>query len=353
MTQGNLTLDGIVKNYGSTRALDGVSTTVPGGSLTVIVGPSGCGKSTLLNAVAGLLTVDDGRISLDGSDVTTTPIGDRDLGMVFQDYALYPHMSVAKNIGFGLDLQRRHGDRTLTKELVAQRVEESARIVQIVELLDRRPAQLSGGQKQRVALARAIVRSPRLLLLDEPLSALDAQLRATARAELLRLHRTLGSTIIMVTHDQHEALSMATNLVVMDKGQIIQAGAPDELYSRPVNEFVARFVGSPSMNIHTVGGRRIGWRPRAGLLTATAPGAQQPSIPGRVDLAGTVEVREFSGDAWLLTVLLDGSDDQVRVEFHGTEGVPLPGADLRISVPEAGIHEFDLQGWALTKEVAA
>lgn len=351
MTRGTLTVDGIVKTYGSTRALDGVSTIIPGGSLTVIVGPSGCGKSTLLNVIAGLLPVDAGTIALDGTVVTDKPVGDRDLGMVFQDYALYPHMSVAKNIGFGLDLERRHGDRSLTREVITERVQRASAMMQIQELLDRRPSQLSGGQKQRVALARATVRSPRVLLLDEPLSALDAQLRATAREELLRLHGALSSTIIMVTHDQHEALSMATNLVVMNHGRIIQAGSPDELYSHPVNEFVARFVGSPAMNIHTVEGRRIGWRP--GAATVASSGDTTRADMAAVPLLGTVEVREFAGDSWTLTVLLDQSGDRVRVHFPRTDGVPLPGQQVRIDVPEATIKQFDAQGNSLTAAVTA
>lgn len=347
MTQGALTIDSITKTYGSTRALDAVSTTVPGGSFTVIVGPSGCGKSTLLNIIAGLLPVDSGRIALDGEDVTRKPVGARDLGMVFQDYALYPHMSVARNIGFGLDLQRRHGDRSLTREVIDERVAEAARMVRIDELLGRRPAQLSGGQKQRVALARAVVRHPRILLLDEPLSALDAQLRSTAREELLRLHASLGTTIVMVTHDQHEALSMATHLVVMNNGRIIQAGAPGELYARPVDEFVAQFVGSPAMNVHTVEGRRLGWRPGAAVLGRSAGSADA------LHLHGAVEVREFAGESWTLTVLLGNQGDRVRVHCPTTAIIPEPGDRVEFAVPAAQIHEFDAQGQRLREEDAA
>jgi multiple sugar transport system ATP-binding protein len=352
MTVGNLTVEGLVKTYGSTRALDDVTSDIPGGSLTVIVGPSGCGKSTLLNIIAGLLPVDHGRILLDEQDVTTKPLGERDLGMVFQDYALYPHMTIAKNISFGLDLKRRHGDRSLTPAIIRSRVVEAAQMVRIEELLDRKPSQLSGGQKQRVALARSVVRHPRLLLLDEPLSALDAQLRATAREELLRLHSALRSTIVMVTHDQHEALSMATHLIVMNGGRIIQAGPPSELYAHPVDEFVARFVGSPAMNIHAIDGRRIGWRPGSGAVRVAEDARDLPAGQA-IEIDGTVDVREYSGDSWLLSVILDDADTRVRVDYPRPDNVPLPGQRVRITIPQGALHEFDHEGRTVARKVAA
>ncbi|HMN07839.1 MAG TPA: sn-glycerol-3-phosphate ABC transporter ATP-binding protein UgpC [Gemmatimonadaceae bacterium] len=241
---GSVRLDGVAKRFDGSgaAAVDGVSLTITDGEFAVFVGPSGCGKTTVLRMIAGLETPTAGRIFIDGRDVTDLPPRERDIAMVFQNYALYPHLSVRENIAFGLRMRR-----VAPREIV-QRVARVADSLGIGELLDRRPAQLSGGQRQRVALARAIVREPAVFLFDEPLSNLDAQVRAQTRGELVRLHRRLGTTMIYVTHDQVEAMTMAQRVAVMNKGRVEQQAPPLEVYRAPSTLFVATFVGSPSIN---------------------------------------------------------------------------------------------------------
>ena len=238
-----LAIAGIVKRFGAVAVLDGISLDVASGEFMVLLGPSGCGKSTLLNVIAGLEEAQAGRIVIGGEDVTDREPRDRNIAMVFQSYALYPTMSVRRNMGFGLRMRgtsRREADRL---------VEEAARLLQIETLLARRPSQLSGGQRQRVAIGRAIVRQPKIFLFDEPLSNLDAKLRAEMRLELKELHRRLGATIVYVTHDQVEAMTLATRIAVMNGGGIEQIGAPQEVYDRPASLFVARFTGALPMNL--------------------------------------------------------------------------------------------------------
>ncbi|MCM3924016.1 ABC transporter ATP-binding protein, partial [Frankia sp. AiPs1] len=281
MTTDGITLAGIVKRYGAHPALDVPRLGVPAGSLTVVVGPSGCGKSTGLRVVAGLETPDEGRVLIDGTDVTHLPPGERGVALVFQDFALYPHMTVERNIDFGLRLAARH-DRRFgpSRAEISSRVAEVCAMLGLSELRRRRPEQLSGGERQRVGLARAIVRRPAVLLLDEPLSSLDAQLRQRARAELVRLHRELGNTVVLVTHDQLEALSMGTNLVVMNRGRVIQAGPPEQVYRYPADTFVATFLGSPPMNLHSVAPAGDG-RVLAGPgVAARLPGPPPPRAAG-------------------------------------------------------------------------
>ncbi|HLS49495.1 MAG TPA: ABC transporter ATP-binding protein [Actinomycetaceae bacterium] len=337
----DITLRAVTKEYGATTAVDSLDLDVPHGALAVVVGPSGCGKSTLLNILAGLTPVTSGRVYMGAEEVTHSPVGGREIGMVFQDYALYPHMTVARNIGFGLMLQaRRSRSASLTKSVIDRRVRAAAAQLGLTELLDRKPAQLSGGQRQRVALARAIVRRPGVLLLDEPLSALDAQLRASARAEIMRVHREIDATMLLVTHDQHEALSMATHLIVMNAGKVVQAGAADELYRNPVNEFVAQFVGTPAMNIHDGArdGERVGWRPSHGAVIASAAEAD----PGALVLTGRVEVREFTGEGALLTCLTPEGPVTVVDTDSGLN--PQPGDHITIAVPQRRLHVFDSTG---------
>ena len=237
----------IVKKFGKVVAVDHVNLKIEDGEFFTLLGPSGCGKTTTLRIVAGLEFPDEGDVLIDDKVVTHLHPRDRDVAMVFQNYALYPHMTVYENISFPLEVRRKqHG---LSKEEIHKRVVEVARFLGIEELLDRYPSQLSGGQQQRVALARALVRKPRVWLLDEPLSNLDAKLRILMRAELRKLQKTLGITTIYVTHDQVEAMSMSDRIAVMNKGKVLQVGSPDELYNKPMDVFVATFIGSPSMNI--------------------------------------------------------------------------------------------------------
>ena len=238
-----ISFDNVSKLYGSVTALNELSLDIENGEFLVLVGPSGCGKSTALRLLAGLEEVSAGRISIGDRTVNDINAKDRNLAMVFQSYALYPHMSVYDNIAFGLKL------RKLPKAEIAERVNEAARILGIEELLKRKPRQLSGGQRQRVALGRAIVRQPAAFLLDEPLSNLDAKLRVQTRAELAKLHERLGATFIYVTHDQVEAMTMASRIAVLDEGVLQQTGTPAELYAKPRNLFVAGFIGSPAMNL--------------------------------------------------------------------------------------------------------
>ncbi|MAN45403.1 MAG: sugar ABC transporter ATP-binding protein [Hyphomonas sp.] len=231
------------KAYGTFEVLHGVSIDIPDGEFVILVGPSGCGKSTLLRMIAGLETISSGEIAIGNLVVNDLPPKKRDIAMVFQSYALYPHMTVAENMGFSLKLARR------SKAEIDQKVGEAADILGLRPLLARKPAQLSGGQRQRVAMGRAIVRNPAVFLFDEPLSNLDAQLRVQMRSEIKALHQRLKTTTVYVTHDQVEAMTMADRIVVMNDGKVEQVGAPLELFDRPANLFVARFIGSPSMNM--------------------------------------------------------------------------------------------------------
>ena len=238
----SLVIDDVTKHYGAFRAIKGVSFSVERGEFIVMVGPSGCGKSTLLRIIAGLEPITAGRVVISDRDVTNLEPADRGVAMVFQNYALYPHMNVAQNMGFGLKMSGR------PRAEVEAAVRRAAEILQITEHLDKRPKELSGGQKQRVAIGRAITRAPEVFLFDEPLSNLDAALRSQMRVELSRLHSDLKATMVYVTHDQTEAMTMADRIVVINNGEIEQVGSPLDLYNRPGNVFVAGFLGSPRMN---------------------------------------------------------------------------------------------------------
>src|SRR5437667_3125588 len=238
-----VTLDGVRKSFGDREVVHGVSCAVGDGELVVVVGPSGCGKSTLLRMVAGLETVSAGTVAIDGRVVNGVEPKARDIAMVFQNYALYPHMSVYDNMAYGLRMRR------MTRREIRTRVDRAAAILQLDGLLQRKPRQLSGGQRQRVAMGRAIVRDPKVFLFDEPLSNLDAQLRVQMRVEIKRLQQELGTTSLYVTHDQVEAMTLADRLIVMNAGNVDQIGPPLELYERPATTFVARFIGSPAMNL--------------------------------------------------------------------------------------------------------
>jgi multiple sugar transport system ATP-binding protein len=337
---GDIRLVGLTKSYGTATALDAIDLHIPAGSLTVIVGPSGCGKSTLLRVLSGLETATSGELTIGGHPVAGQDAGDRDVAMVFQDYALYPHMSVAANLSFGLRLQARHDRRSgPSKAAIAERVAQVAGLLGLEGLLDRKPAQLSGGQRQRVALGRAIIRRPQVLLLDEPLSALDSQLRASARGEILRLHREIGATLVLVTHDQHEALSMATHLVVMDSGRVAQSGTAEELFHSPATEFVAAFVGSPAMNLQPEGDGRVGWRANDARLRADAAGAADTD---GLRVAGTAEMCEFTGDGQQVTVR-DGDRTFVITQREGEQWLRA-GDPVHAVIAPFQLHHFDRNG---------
>ena len=237
-----VTLKHVVKQFGAAKAVDDLSIAIEDREFAVLVGPSGCGKTTALRMIAGLETVTSGEIYIGDTLVNDMAPKDRDIAMVFQSYALYPHMNIRENMGFGLKI------RQLPKDEIDARVHEAADILGLEDLLDRKPKELSGGQRQRVAVGRAIVRKPKLFLFDEPLSNLDAKLRVAMRAEISKLHRRLGATIIYVTHDQVEAMTMADRIFIMNRGVLQQSGAPMDVYLRPANRFVAGFIGSPAMN---------------------------------------------------------------------------------------------------------
>src|SRR6266571_9124900 len=265
-----VTLDGVRKSFGAREVVHGVSCAVADRELVVVVGPSGCGKSTLLRMVAGLETVSAGTVAIDGRIVNGVEPKDRDIAMVFQNYALYPHMSVYDNMAYGLKMRR------MGRAEITARVERAAAILQLAELLDRKPRQLSGGQRQRVAMGRAIVRDPKVFLFDEPLSNLDAKLRVAMRAEIKALHQRLKTTTVYVTHDQVEAMTMADRIVVMHDGVVEQIGPPLELYDHPRNLFVAQFIGSPAMNVINGKLRRAG----DDAVVETEDGVRWPVLRG-------------------------------------------------------------------------
>jgi ABC-type sugar transport system ATPase subunit len=330
-----IALEQIAKTYPNGHtAVKGVDLEVRDGEFMVLVGPSGCGKSTLLRLIAGLETPDAGRILLAGQDVTLVGPQNRDLAMVFQSYALYPHMTVRDNLAYGLRVRR-----TDSAAIVA-RISVVAEALELDTLLDRRPSQLSGGQRQRVALGRAMVREPKAFLFDEPLSNLDPSLRAQARAELLRLHRRLETTIVYVTHDQEEAMTLADRVAVMRAGVIEQVAPPLEVYSRPANTFVARFIGSPPMN----------------LLPAPLPGVSAPPdaligvrphdiVVGEQGVLGaTVDLVEPRGHDAVVHLTLQGEARHELVAVVAASAAPSPGRDVRVSFRGHAVHLFDRQG---------
>jgi multiple sugar transport system ATP-binding protein len=300
------------------------------GEFLVLVGPSGCGKSTTLRALAGLEPVDSGQLRIDGRDVTGVEPGDRDIAMVFQNYALYPHLSVAKNMGFALKLAK------MPAKQIEERVRNAAEMLGLEEFLDRKPKDLSGGQRQRVAMGRAIVRDPKVFLMDEPLSNLDAKLRVQTRSELAALQRRLGTTTVYVTHDQVEAMTMGDRVAVLKEGILQQVAPPRELYDRPVNEFVAGFIGSPSMNLFPGDGVTLGVRPEAmRVLTA---GDDLPA--GWALKEGTVDLVEELGSESYVYAISEGVRLVARL---GSVGAPRPGDQVCFAFDPAGVHRFDLR----------
>jgi multiple sugar transport system ATP-binding protein len=341
---GEIVLDRVTKEFdGGVRAVDGVELTIPDGEFIVLVGPSGCGKSTLLRMVAGLEDVTEGTIWIGGRDVTELAPRHRDIAMVFQNYALYPHMDVRKNLGYGLKV------RKTSKEEIDRRVTEAARLLGLEKLLERKPAALSGGQRQRVAMGRAIVREPAAFLMDEPLSNLDAKLRVGMRAELARLHDRLGVTTIYVTHDQVEAMTLGQRVAVMRDGVIQQVDTPQALYATPDNLFVAAFIGSPAMNLveATVGGGTVSF---AGFELPLDP-ARRPARDGRVVLGIRPECFD---DAALVDGSLPAIDVKVDVlEELGSESHVMFAIDApRLEAEDLRAAADDEDGPALVDDRA-
>lgn len=296
------------------------------GEFLVLVGPSGCGKSTTLRALAGLEEVESGVIRIDGHDVTEQEPADRDIAMVFQNYALYPHMSVAGNMGFALKLAK------MPPEEIDTKVREAADILGLTEFLDRKPKDLSGGQRQRVAMGRALVRNPKVFLMDEPLSNLDAKLRVQTRAEVAALQRRLGTTTVYVTHDQVEAMTMGDRVAVLKGGLLQQVAPPRELYDAPVNAFVAGFIGSPSMNLFPHDGVTLGVRPES-MVVATG---EAPA--GHIVLDGVVDIVEELGSESYVYATFGG--ERLVARWAEIE-VPSPGDRVRFAFDPASAHRFD------------
>jgi len=363
---GELVLRNVTKTYGEgPQVIQGIDLHIPDGQFTVFVGPSGCGKSTMLRMIAGLESVTGGDILIDGVRVNDLQPVDRGISMVFQSYALYPHMTVAENMGFSLKLSGK------SKQEVRDAVGRAAEILQITHLLERKPKALSGGQRQRVAIGRAIVRKPRVFLFDEPLSNLDAALRVQMRIELAKLHRELGTTMIYVTHDQVEAMTLGEQIVVFNKGGIEQTGAPLELYERPANRFVGGFIGSPQMNMlaatlvsqsdtQTVvmlagASQRIVLpgctsRPVSGELTLGVR-AEHLGI-GSLDegLAACVELVEHLGDVSILHARLDGMPHAIALKLDRKDAQHGVGARVGIKVASSSVTLFDANGAAVAFE---
>ncbi len=330
---GSLVLTGIRKSFGTVEILKGIDLSVEPGEFTVFVGPSGCGKSTLLRIIAGLEEQTSGDLAIDGKLMNGVPPARRGIAMVFQSYALYPHLTVAGNMGLAL---KQEG---LGKEVIAARIAKASGLLQLDPLLERRPAELSGGQRQRVAIGRAIVREPSLFLFDEPLSNLDAALRVGTRLEIAKLHRQLGATMVYVTHDQVEAMTLADKIVVMRAGVVEQVGRPLDLYRRPANRFVAGFIGSPTMNFvegetaSRVGAAAIGVRPEH--LVVSGDGAW----------TGTVSHAEHLGADTMLYVEVPGLG-LITARVPGEADHPV-GARIGLTPRDGQVHRFDAAGQAV------
>ena len=341
----NVTINKAGKHYGNFEALKGVSVDISDGEFVVLVGPSGCGKSTLLRMIAGLEEISSGEIGIGNRVVNDLPPKERDIAMVFQNYALYPHMTVAQNMGFSLKL------KGVPKTEIKQKVDRAAQILGLENLLDRQPRQLSGGQRQRVAMGRAIVRDPQVFLFDEPLSNLDAKLRVQMRSEIKELHQRLKTTTIYVTHDQVEAMTMADKIVVMKDGVIEQAGSPLELYDRPQNTFVAGFIGSPSMNFIEGEMTSGGFKTKDGvLLPVPSTSATNATIYGirpehlKLDPNGIeieVVVLEPTGSE---TSVLANLGKQHFTGIFRERINAAPGSKLKVSPDVNLVHLFDANG---------
>ena len=351
-----LILKNIHKSFGAVDIIRGVDLDIRSGEFVVFVGPSGCGKSTLLRMISGLETTSSGTISIRDRDVTHVPPAKRGIAMVFQSYALFPHMSVADNITFGLRLQH------AGKEEIARKLTEIADILHLTPLLDRRPKQLSGGQRQRVAIGRAIIRNPDVFLFDEPLSNLDAALRVQMRLEIARLHQRLEATMIYVTHDQVEAMTLADRIVVLNAGRIEQVGAPIDLYERPANRFVAQFIGSPKMNflnarVDVIEGRRVAAIGAMAVPLADATPAQpgenvtigiRPESlaiggEGRQICQARIAIVERLGSETIAYAGIDGQEELLSIKLPANPQVN-PGDLVPVTLLDRRVHVFGKDG---------
>jgi multiple sugar transport system ATP-binding protein len=365
-----VTFDHVFKRYGDVIAVNDLTLEIQDGEFMCLVGPSGCGKTTSLRMIAGLEEISDGTVRIGERVVNDLAPKDRDVAMVFQSYALYPHMSVRDNLAFGLKL------RKVPKDEIERRVQEAARTTELTTLLDRKPKQLSGGQRQRVALGRAIVREPAVFLMDEPLSNLDAKLRVATRAEIARLHQRLKTTTVYVTHDQVEAMTMGDRIAVMNNGLLQQVGSPQDLYRSPVNRFVAGFIGSPAMNFVDVNivkdNGRVVMRDESGTIELPLPPQYQGAIdragdgkitagirpehleiadiPNAAPLRATIDVVEFLGNEELLHARIGDKDFVAIVDAsHRVK----PGDVLDVKVPLSEMHLFDAEGKSLAATASA
>jgi alpha-glucoside transport system ATP-binding protein len=340
-----LTFTAVSKRFGDTSVLQDIDLAIAAGEFVALLGPSGCGKSTLLRMIAGLESVSGGDIAIDGTRINDLPPAKRGIAMVFQNYALYPHMTVRGNMEYGLKIAGK------SRAEIADRVTRAADMLQLTPFLDRRPGQLSGGQRQRVAIGRAIVRDPRIFLFDEPLSNLDASLRTATRVEIVRLKEALpGTTMVYVTHDQIEAMTMADRIVVMDRGRIAQVGTPLDLYHRPANRFVATFIGTPAMNIlpaallpaHAGGAAELGLRPEDLHLTDL-----DRSDPGDARLSGTCTLCERLGEVTVTHVSL--ADGTALVAKLPGDAAVTRGEAVHLAAAPARLHRFAADGLALPR----
>ena len=341
---GAITLQGVEKWFGSVQVIKGVDLEIGDGEFVIFVGPSGCGKSTLLRMVAGLETVSEGVVEIDGERVNEKEPMDRDIAMVFQNYALYPHMSVRQNMAYSLKIAG------MDKAEIERKVADAARLLQLEPYLDRKPKQLSGGQRQRVAMGRAIVREPSVFLFDEPLSNLDAKLRVQMRLEIRQLQAKLGVTSLYVTHDQVEAMTMADRMIVMNAGRAEQIGTPLEVYERPATLFAAQFIGSPAMNVVSgtlragravlPGGAEIacGTHHEGPASVGIRPESLHAGDDGPLDM--TVDIAEPLGATTLLHGKLTGTDEDFTASLPGVHRLEA-GTRLRLSVAPGAVHLFD------------
>ncbi len=345
-----LQLTGVEKYFGPLRAIKGIDLKIEKGEFVVFVGPSGCGKSTLLRMIAGLTEIDRGSLQLDGRDITRLASSKRDLAMVFQSYALYPHMSVADNMSFALRLAN------VDKAVIREKVQRAADILNLTPYLQRTPKELSGGQRQRVAIGRAIVRAPKVFLFDEPLSNLDAALRGQTRVEIAKLHRELGATTIYVTHDQVEAMTLADRVVVLRDGAIEQVGSPLQLYDKPANQFVAQFIGTPQMNVVDTAALPA---LRAVVGAANAPdgfiGVRPENVlvrpAGSGQLAGQIDLVESLGADTLIyaNVSANGQPGVQLVARQNTRTSLHPGDAVGLDIAPESFHLFDRQGQTVAR----